>query len=788
MPPVFYLKAGFCRLSRSPRELAGLVIVLSLAVGALSAALIVIHTLLFKPLPYPQPEQLIRVWNAAATSGYRNLSGPQFAILNEGATLLTAAAPYASLEQWASRDATGDRVRLRGVLTTAGLFPTLGVAPSLQWVPTLDEATLGALQAVIVSDRLRRKGLLRGTHGERLNVDGTAYTVVAVMPSEFWFPDPQTDYWLPLLSGPGASTAGWEARVIARLSPGATPEAAQAQIASLFSHSSTPVVPVVGGYRRELVDAARPALRNAQQAVGLLLLLSCMNLAWMFAARARRSERTFAIMAALGAAPRGLILARLAEAAVVGAGSLPLAALIAWLAVRYVSIHGTDLPRLSEAGMSGWALLMALVASLTIVCVAASPSMVIAVRSSRRHDLLQRLNPGGRSFRDLPFMVLQAGLVVALAMQGLVLTLSLRAVLNQNVGFAHTNSVVMHFSAKSAGPTPVLSQFESLRGALLANGVEAAVTSSSPLSGRDVLTNASLTGEQKRRGEATMVGLRAVTPNYFGIVGLPLLRGRFFVPEDETGAVVVNDVMAMRLLGSVDAVGRRFHLGNSDLAIVGVVKSIRHRGLFEEPRPEAYVRYRDLPAVSPLTSKTAVLQFFVVAGDQRGTAETIRRIRTARDHAVPDAREEGAWHFRDLVEAASGERPLIVQVVSAIGALALLLMAAGFYGMLAHSIASRQREIAIRMSLGATPARVAIESLRPAAALWVGGCGLGWGFFVVLSRTAEASLLSAGAPAVSMIQVMPLAAGVLLIAVLAASVRPVVTASRTDPVSVLRAA
>lgn len=790
MQPGSHVRDGLRHLRRSPRELPALVVVLSLGVGALSAAFIVIHTLLLKPLPYPQPEQLVRIWNAAAGSGYRNLSGPHFAVLSEGNTLLAGAAPYVSLDQWAARGETPDgRVRLRGVLTTARLFRILGVSPSVQWVPALDEAILSAMPAVIISERVRQKGLVRGTPGERLYIDGTAYTVAAVMPPEFWFPDPQTDYWLPLLSESGAATAAWEAPVIARLSPGVTVEAVQAQMVSLFSHSGSPVAPVVRGYWRELVEPARPALRNVQWAVGLLLLLTCVNLAWVFAARARRSERIFAIMGALGATPQGLVLTRIVEAVAVAVVSLPSAALVAWMAVRYVGARGSAyLPRLSETGLSGMALLFAVAASLSIVCAAAWPALVVAVRSSRRQDLLQRLNGRGHAWADQPLMVLQAGIVVALAMQGLVLTLSLRAVLNANVGFEHTNSVVVGFSTRSAGDaSPTIYQIETLGHALAADGTEAAVTSASPLSGRDVLTNASLTSEQKLQGEATIVGLRAVTRNYFGIVGLPLISGRLFASGDEgTGTVVVNEALAMQLLGSVDAVGRRIHLGNSDLTIAGVVKSIRHRGLFEEPRPEAYVMYRDLPALSAMAATTAVSRFFVVARDTSGTTDIIRRVRAARDQVLPDGREEGAWHFRDLVETAAGERPLVVQIVSAIDVLALLLMAAGFYGMLAYSLARRRREIAIRMSIGATPARVALESLRPAAALWVGGSGLGWTLFMVLSRTLGTPLVSTGASGVSMTQVMPLAAGVLLITLSAASVRPVLAAIRIDPVSVLK--
>lgn len=787
MRPVDHVRDAWRVLRRSPRELPLVLAVLSIGVGALSAAYVVGETLFFKPLPYPHADRLVRTWNGRTDTGYRTLAAQEFAVLLEGSTLLAAAAPYAPVEQRLGDGSGGDGNRLRGLLTTPRLFEVLGVSPSVQWI-NLDEAQRGATPPIVVSERLRRTGMVRGAQGELIYLDGLAHELVAVMPADFWFPDPQTDYWLPLLGESSAATAGWQAPVVARLSPAATPASAGQEVRALFDREGRAGEPVVQEYSRQLVDPVRPAFRDVQRAVGFLAVLIVANLGWVFVARARRLEQACALRGALGSPPSDAMVGRVLEAAMIGVLSVPLAMLIAWAGVRYVTAQGSAfVPRLAEAEMTGTAVLVALIVSLVLMGLASVPALGIAARAAGSVDLLHRLTPSASGSRaELALMAVQAALVVTLTTHTLALVLGLDALLRDNVGFARTDAVVVAFAGATDEPAAAVVQIEDIVAGLQAGGVRAAATSVIPLSGRDHLVNASLTRQEKLAGVATMVGVRAVTTDYFGVLGFPLSRGRGFADDDHgAGAVIVNEALARHLFGSIDVVGRALHLGDADATIVGVVRSIRHRGLFETPRPEAYVPYRNVATVSPPTATGAVRQFFIVARDAHGTEQTIRHVTEHAAQAASGARLGGAWHFRDLVRQAAGERPLVVRLVSAMGGLAVLLMGVGCYGMFVLAIRRREREMAIRMSLGASPGRIVVQSLRPAAMVCVSGCALGTLLFVLSSRLLGASLPGADFTSGSTTAAL-LAWGVLVATVLLAVLRPLWMAARVDPVHVLR--
>lgn len=765
---------------RSLRALLPSVLVLSIGAGGFAAAYSIFDAVVHEPLPYRTPDTLVRIWDEEGLPGYRNLAASEFAKVRRHARLLSDVAPFLPVVQRIQSTPDDEPLRTRGVVTTPGLFRLLGVtAPDGDEVLPYPESAV----QVVVSERLHRIGVVR-KRGDELLIDGARYTVAAIMPSGFWFPDAQTDYWLPLLSETPAHDEGWHAAIIGRLVPGVNPGAAADEVQALLNAGGGQSKAAVARLSTEARELAAPALRSMQIAVGLLILLTTANAAWLLAARASRRRREFAVMAALGASQRHVVRSQVVDAATLAVLSAPIAVGLAWLGVHYVVVRGAAyVPSLLGATITPGVVVTTALGAVVFASLAIVPASWIAFSAGRDRHLLHLARETGTPRAELGLMVVQASVVVALAMLAVTLGLGFSALMQANVGFKRTDTVVVEFTGRELVPAATrVSQFEALQAALSARGTIAAIVNASPLSDREQLTSVS----QPLTGSTVMIGLKVMTPNYLDVSGLELLTGRPLNHEGE-GQLLLNEAAAQYLFGTRDAMGRSLRLGVTAWNVAGVVKSVRHRTLFDAARPEAFVLYRDLTSLSPNATEFATRRFFVIATDSAGTGKTIELVRTISGSVLPDARFASASHFKDLLRQAAGERPALVEAVSGVSTTAIFVMIAGLYGMFAQAVNRRSREIAIRMSLGATPRRIAVERLRPALSIWISSTMLGVTIFIWSDRVLAFSLAaSAGLPEPPLSLVAFLASGILLLTIAAAAMGPVCRAARVQPGPLLK--
>lgn len=768
-----------------PRALRGLLspaLVLAIGVGGLTAASAVFQAAVARPLPYASPEMLVRIWDANSLSGFRTLSAEQFRAIRSSSQHIAEMAPFVTIEQSIQAMPGADGRRVRGVLTSAALFDVLGTA-SANGTPVIVRDDLRA--QVVVSDRMRQAGIVEAP-GDEILIDGIPHQVIAVMGGAFWFPDATTNYWLPALSETPAADEGWHAPVIARLAQGVEEPEALGEVRALLTSANADALAVIRSVREEARSQAYPALASMRAAVSLLLLLTLCSVAWLLAAQATHYRHRFALMSAFGAGQWHIFHTQVLRALSLASIALPLGLMIGWVALRYVVERaGPFLPTVVGSSLTLQVVLITSACTLILSAIAMTPSAWIARTAGQDRGLLHSTKNGGPRFGETGLMIAQSSVVMALAMNAIALAWGFGALMNANVGFGRTDNVVIGFTGAEGVSSGLASQFESLQSALSTYEIPAAVVNANPLSEREQLTSL----RRPLDGETVMVGLKTVTSNYFEIVGMEAVNGRLLNDGDAgQGSLMLNEAAARFLFGEAAVGGRQLRASSSDWQIVGVVKSVRQRSLFDEPRPELYVLYRDLPRLSPKAAEIAARRYFVVARDGHGTGRTTELVRALSSSALPGARLESAAHFRSLVEAAAEERPVLLEAVSGIGLTALALLAAGLYAMFSQAVQRRRREIAIRMSLGARPRRILLEQLRPAVFIWLASTVIGalayrWGTGLI-----SASLLaSPDLPDRPFPVLLGVSSGVLLIAMLLAALRPLIQASHVQPAAVLKA-
>jgi putative ABC transport system permease protein len=328
-------------------------------------------------------------------------------------------------------------------------------------------------------------------------------------------------------------------------------------------------------------------------------------------------------------------------------------------------------------------------------------------------------------------------------------------------------------------------RFSRLPRSLEAAGIRAATINRLPLSG--YFTMSSLRMPPDLRG-TKMVGLRLVSPSYFDLVKVRLVQGRVLTPADEgREIVVVNDVLARQLFGGTEAaIGQRIVLGSMwapESEIVGVIQGVRHRGVLEEIDPELYVLYENsrrlMAAASPMG--------FLLASSSGGgrTEEAIRRIIAAE---LPEAEIIDVRPFEDFLWKTTGDKPLLAMGAGLFALIAVLLMLAGFHGMIGQALAERSREMAIRRAMGASPKRMIIESMSASLGVYVAGIGVGLLFAFALRNTLRSAIfVPSELPEPSLAAVGAWAAVAVGLAVVIACYQPVMRAIRSDPAVQLRA-
>lgn len=784
---------------------------LALGIGACTAIFTIAHGILLRPLPYPEPEKLVRVWQTGDDGGRMSFSDPNFEDLRDQSRSFEALAEFSS--SVVSVAGGSVPVRVPGATVSAGFFEALGVGPVLGRLFAPEELHEGAEPVAVVSYGYWQRYLRgeRDLSAVQLRLHRRTHSVVGVMPPGFAFP-PGAEIWRPREQDPryeSRTAHNWHA--LGRLRDGVSLEQARAEASAVARRlkqtygddtwmADAAVVPL----HEDLVGHVRPALVVLMGAVGFLLLVACANVANLLLARAAARGRELAVRAALGASRWQLGRPFLEETLILAIAGGALGLLLALAGVRgLLALDPGRLPRGDEIGLDWAAAGVALGLSLST---ALFLGLFAAVRATR-HDLQQRLTETGRSEMGGPsglrtrnaLVVAQLGITVMLLLGAGLLARSLLRLLDVAPGFGVESRVVMELSVppprdaderRAVGglQSALLERVRSIPGVRRAGVVGRLPMGSGPRRGvflkmnageavEDYETFGRLMEDESRVGWAEHV---AASDGYFRTMDIPLLRGRVFEPRDTADSrhvAVISESLAEEEYPGREALGQLVEFGNMDgdlrvMTVVGIVGDVRQGGLDTPVRPTIYTNARQRPPSS-----------FAVVMDAAASPESV--VAEARD-AVGALAPDVPPRFRTMREVVSesfADRTFNLTIVGAFAAAALLLASIGIYGVTSYSVAQRTRELGLRMAIGARPDDVLRMVLGQGGRLVVAGLALGLVGALFLSRALAALLfeVSARDPLTFALASAPIA----LVALLACYA-PARAATRVDPMIALR--
>ncbi len=814
------LRFGLRMMEKSPGFAAIAVLTLALGIGASTSIFSVADAVLFRPLPYPNPQQIVRVWEQAPNGRRMNLANSNFEDFRTQNSTFQSLADY---EVSLSSVAGGSEpVRVNIAVVSSGFFPTLGVEAFRGRAFSADELRPHGTPAVIVSSRYWQQYLGGTTELSKfhLAIDGRVYPVVGVMPAGFDFPD-GVAAWIPSELSPESPTrTGHNWRGLGRVRDGVTVAQARANLSAIARRISdeygkkvdlndVAVVPLADA----IVGDVRTGLLTLLGAVALLLLVAGANVAGLLLARTSTRRKELAVRAALGAGRGRLIQQFLAESLVLSFAGGALGILIAsWTVKALPAILPTNLPRQEGIAVNASVLLFALAAT---VAVAVALGLFAAWRAGAA-DLQEALCSGSRSYTgsgggerlrgSLVIGEIAATLVILVG-AGL-LGRSFLRLISTSPGFRQENLVVMEFSL----PVPLdwsLSQAEIARQIHLTDelvarvraipGAESAgVAGALPVAAGDNLADGGflILNGQKPPANFDDFGRMAQDPSilgradycvasegYFRTVGISLLRGRIFGDEDDANSphvAVISEALARQRWPNQDPIGQTIEFGNMDgnlkpLTIVGIVRDVRAAGL-DSPSPAiVYVDYRQR-GMNANASPTILVRSAGPSGEIVSAARGIFR------ELAPDVPVKFST-FEDEMGGWLADRRFLLLLVGLFAAAALALAAVGIYGVVAFSVTRRTQEIGVRVALGAQRADVLRLVLGEGARMAAIGVVIGVGASLAVTRLLSSLLfgITATDPATF--------AGVavlLALVTLAASYIPAHRAMGVDPMTALR--
>ncbi len=819
MSDVLFQDLGYALrgLRRRPGFTAVAVITLALGIGANSAIFSVVSGVLLPPLPYQRPEALTMLYTRWEGMPRGQISQPEYWDLREQSRSFSRLAAYSN--GTLTITGSGRPERWRAGYLTADALPLLGVSPVRGRGFAAEDDLPGRPPVVILSDGLwrRRFGADPAIVGRTLVLDDVPTTVVGVMPAGFQLPSHYAtagmEVWTLLQLDPAVdrSERGWHwLTMIGRLRPGVDHATADREVAGLMSamRDGYPneypasfagfAVPAA----EELVGDIRPLLLVLMGAVVLLLLIACANVAGLMLARAEGRQREIAVRAALGA-PAGRIVRQLLTESVMlaGAGGLAGLVLALWLVSGLVAAAPPSLPRLDsitiDAGVLGFTAALTLGTGLLF---GLAPALQ-AVRPDLFGALMEagRTGTGGRRRQRFRrgLVVSQIALTLVLMVGAGLLIQSFARLRGVDPGFVPENLLTarLELSPVRYESNPQIRAFyqELIRRLEAIPGVSSVATVKALPMTQPEIGDWSFLREGRfslppRPSDWTMADWQAVSPDYFATMGIPMLQGRGVEEGDRIGApgvVVINRALARQVWPDGDAVGQRILFGGGATdsiwrTVVGVVGDVRHRGLDVEARPEVFLPHAQFPA----GTGTALRTLRIVVRSEPDPAQLTAAVRAAVAGVDPDIPLTEVQTMEAALGAWGAERRLTMLLVTGFALVALALGAVGVYGVMAHLVAQRTREIGIRIALGAVPREILRLVLAQGATMAALGI-LAGGAGAVLATRLLAGLL---------FQVRPndpptFAGTAFLLAATAvlASALPAYRAAGTDPTEALRA-
>jgi putative ABC transport system permease protein len=791
-------------LWKNPGFTAVAVIALALGIGANTAIFSVVNTVLLRPLPYKDPEQLVMVWEDASRHGYpRDTPAPaNYVDWRDQNSVFSGMAAIADSNF--NLTGAGEPERLKGRLVSASLFPLLGVEPQLGRVFTAAEDQPGAQKVVLLSHLLwmRRFGGDPAILGKTLSLSDESYTVVGVMPARFQFPENDDELWVPIAFS--AQTAANRNRhylqVIARLKPGVTLAQAQSEMTTIgarlqqqYPQSNTDLGVAITSLQEHLVGDIKPALLILLGAVGLVLLIACANVANLLLARAAIRQKEIALRVALGARRWRLLRQFLTESVLLATlgGILGLAIAYAGL-LLLGSFIPENIAQAAEISLDLKVLGFTLLVSLLTGFIFGLAPAIQSLRMNQSETLKEggRDSVTGRSGKRLRGLLVTAEVAVSLVLligAGLLINSFLR-LRNIDPGFKVDHLLTMKielpepkyeaFERRSAFYTELVQRVQSLPGVQ-----SAAVTTNLPLYRQGNSISVRLEGKpDPPPGQELIVVTRIVSPGYFDTMSIPLLAGRPFNDQDTEqtrNAVIISETMARRFWPGEEAIGKRLSAGRvrSDadwIQVVGIVKDVRQFELNAEPRPQMYVSYRQADFFAPedLVVKTEVEPSSMAAAVRKAVWEI------DKDQPISNIKT-----MDEILAESIARQRFSMLLLGVFAGVALLLAAVGIYGVMSYSVAQRTHEIGIRMALGAQTSAVLKLAVGYGLKLVVAGVLIGLVAAFALTRLMS-TLLFGVTPTDPV--TFALISLLLVVVAAAASYIPARRATKVDPLIALR--
>ena len=803
-------------LRRSPGFTITAIAALAVGIGANTAIFSVINTVLLQPLAYPEPNRLVQL-ELSGPQGNGNITNiPKFIVWRQQTEVFQDVTAYDVGGPGVNLTGSGLPEQLRGIRVSASYFRVFGAPLAVGRAFSDEEDRPGGPKLVVISNALwhNRYGGDAGIVGRTMELGGEPYTITGVVGATF-SSDPPTDIYLPLQANPNSTDQAHYLRATARLKPGVTVEMAKEQMKraaveyerkfpnSLGPQGSFTAEPL----RDTVIGDVRRSLLVLFGAVGFVLLIACANVANLLLARATLRRREIAIRASIGAGRGRIIRQLLTESVLLSVAGGAVGLTLGYAGVRaLLTMNGGDIPRIGEHG-TGVALdWRVLVFTLVVSVLTGTLFGLIPAFNASRTDLNATLKESGlRSGGSLRQNKARAILVIAETTLALVLLVgaallirTFAALRSVDPGFSTHNVLIMDMSLtgtrfdKTAAVDQLVRNAEQ-RVESMPGVASLASSCGLPLEGGFglpfIIEGRPLTNGPFHGGASW----RPVSPHYFAVFQIPLLRGRVFTDRDDGGAgrvVMVNEVLAKQYWPKGDALGQRISIGKGTgpefdeppREIVGIVGDVRNQGLGSTPDPIMYVPQAQVnDGVTALNNKIIPIIWVIRTKMEPYSlsADIQRELRNASG-GLPVA------HVRsmELVRRESTSRSDFNMTLLAIFAGAALLLAAiGIYGLMAYSVEQRTQEIGIRMALGAGPQQVRRMVVVQGMRLSVIGVFLGVATALALTRL-MASLLYGVKPwdPIAIAAVSGLLTGVAFLA----TYLPALRASRVDPIVSLR--
>jgi predicted permease len=793
-------------LRRSPGFSIAVVLTLALGIGGNTAIFSVVDQLLLRPLPYPDGDQLLRIYEsfgparesvaATRTVAAADVSPANWLDWQRESRTIGALAAWQTFQ--VTLTGVGEPTRLKVQLVSSEFFPLLGVQPLLGRTVSFDDDRPMAPSVAVLSHRLWRQRFDGdpGVIGRVVQFSDRPVEIIGVMPAGFRFLDEDNDVWSAYRldrNQPWRQTSGRFMSVVARLRPGVTISAARADMTALAGrlaaaytfnkNTSVTLVPL----REELTGQVQSSLLVLYAAVGLLLSIACFNVANLLLARATSRRREIAIRTSLGAGRLAIVRQLLVESLLLAmAGGALGIALARWSLDALLAFAPPDLLRVSELSVDRRVLLYAVGLSLmTGLAVGLVPALLVARRST-----IASMRASGSTVTQSPrvrqaLVVCQVALTVVLLSGAGLLVRTVIALNNADNGLDKHGVLTMEIRLPFARYTPERTRAfyrEAVNALQALPGVESAAASNSlavvgPLRGGSWFHRSGTPEVPVPERPAAMV--RVVTPGLFRTLGIPVLRGREFTPADDVSAApgfLVNEAFARAFLSDIDPLSASLTVWmqreNPYIPVIGVVGNVSEGSVRDHAQPTVFYSHRQMPE----TGMTLFVRATQPAALGRSAVSAI--------HALdPNLAVSNVRTFDEAIGDSLARERLSALVSGAFAVSGLLLASLGLYGLLAFLVAERTKEIGIRIALGAQLGRLKRSVVGGGLRLVAIGAVIGVGGSLALFRLAGTLLFGVTPYDLSTyVSVLTLLG---IVAVLA-SYLPARRAARVEPLVALR--